>query len=196
MLDKRYNLKTEEQRAREIEFAHNMKESQQKLEIEMKKAKDTEIKVIKKKIKKKASKKADEAAMVKYKDTIDKLNKEIEEKQGELDKKDEESKLMNIKIEELRWYKSDYLRGPVEQVYNSINKCEVKFDKDFTLDLDNIRDKKQQEDTIVKLSEFKLPDIRRINLGGLKDEEDEQVYKFLKHSFPDSLNIFTFNYNR
>ena len=111
LLDKRYNLKTEEQRVREIEFAHNIKESQQQLEIEMKKAKDTEVQQIEKDIEKKANKKADEAAMVKYKDIIDKLKMEIEKKQRELDKKDEESKLMNVKIEKLQYFKSACLRG-------------------------------------------------------------------------------------
>ena len=98
MLDKRYSLRTEEQRMKDIEFKHNMNEHKQQLEIEMTNAKRSELEEI--------EKKADEAAMTKYKDTIERLRKEINDKNLELDKKEEESKLMSVKIEELEEYQS------------------------------------------------------------------------------------------
>ena len=122
----------------------------------MKNAKDTKVE----EMEKEKEKKVDEAAMVKYKDTIDKLNEELEEKQRELDKKDEENKLMNLEVEKLESFKPACLKDPLEQVYNSINKCQVKFDKDFTLDLNRIYYERKQRDAIKMLSLFKLPDIR------------------------------------
>ena len=130
MLNKRYSLRTEEQRMRDIEFKYHMNEHKQQLEIEMKKDKKKKVK--------KAKKKAEEAAMVKYQDIIEKLRKDIDNKQSELDIKDEENKLMSVKIESLEVYKSNHNSISPEQVYNSINNCQVKFDKDFRLDLYNL----------------------------------------------------------
>ena len=112
MLDKRYNLKTEEQRVREIEFAHKIKESQQKLEIEMKKAKDAEVQEIK------------EVAMVRHKDTIDKLKMELEETIREFDNKGEENELISAIIKELEIFKFTDLFFCSEQAYNWYNECE------------------------------------------------------------------------
>ena len=70
MLDKKYWLKSEEQRLKDIEFTEKVTDYKHQLEIEMENSWKSEIEQI--------EKKADEAAMVKYKDTIEKLRKDID----------------------------------------------------------------------------------------------------------------------
>ena len=184
MLDKRYSLKTEEQRLRDIEFKQKIDEYEQNMKIELENAKNMKMEEI--------DRKTDQVVMDKYKDVIHKLKLDIDERQKKLEKTEEENKLMSATIEELEEYKSRFNVSSA-QCYNYINNCQVKFDKDFKLNLNDLRQQKQQESLKI-LSVSKLPNIKMINLGCFKND-DKEVLNFVQNSFPDSLDKFCFNWN-
>ena len=125
-----------------------------------------------------------------YSDRLIRLESELNEAQKDLDRQIEDCKLKDYRIEQLEIEKENC--GKIIQKYlNKILDTDSKYDKDFKLQL--TFDNKKHKELFKMVGLSKLPDIKRIYLDYLKNN-DESTKNFFLKSFPNNLKLLCLNY--
>ena len=188
MLNKRYGYMDYVLKIKENELMHQVELYKQDYKERTDLFSQKQIEQIKKENKDKRKK-----IKERHTEALEKLKREISDKWRELELQAEEAKAKDLKIEEFEQWKANY-DVPPEQAYNYVNQSQFKFDGYFNLELNDLT-QKIQRDSIATLALSKMPSINKINLGNFENN-DLKVLNFLKHGFPDSVDLLCLNWDK